>query len=396
MQNRDFIALDERELPRLPNGFLQVPANLTRTGVFTYQTMTDSGEIKPIRQLRIHDEVFHQDSLSTLIGLPATIDHPSELVSPSNAKNYLVGMTSDKPKVVQVKGTSDGEDYIRQTVTFFNPDAIDLIKTRKKTALSLGYTCDLDETPGVWKGQPYDFIQRNIRYNHLSLVDRARGGAECKVILDAEGSEFLCDGLELIAENKPLEKEKMKQITYKGSSFQVDDASFIVFNSLQRDNEELQKSLEVETREKDALAAKLDESQDKVKSLEESLKTDSVDKLVEARVGLEVSARKVLGESENLRGKTDRDIKVTVIKKLRPSISLDGKSDEYVNVRFDCCIEDLSSFNNRPKLEREFGQQISNRDSVNLDDSEKVLEEAKARHYQNARNRWKTNVKEIN
>src|SRR6185436_1167316 len=208
--------------------------------------------------------------------------------------------------------------------------------------------------------------------------------------------EFLCDGLELIAENKPLEKEKMKQITYKGSSFQVDDASFIVFNSLQRDNEELQKSLEVETREKDALAAKLDESQDKVKSLEESLKTDSVDKLVEARVGLEVSARKVLGESENLRGKTDRDIKVTVIKKLRPSISLDGKSDEYVNVRFDCCIEDLSSFNNSPKLEREFGQQISNRDSVNLDDSEKVLEEAKARHYQNARNRWKTNVKEIN
>lgn len=50
--------------------------------------------------------------------------------------------------------------------------------------LSLGYSLDLDETPGVWNGQPYDAIQRNIRINHLALVEKARAGEQARLNID--------------------------------------------------------------------------------------------------------------------------------------------------------------------------------------------------------------------
>ena len=70
----------------------------------------------------------------------------------------------------------DSEDYIEQLVTFFNSDTIDEIKSGKKEELSLGYDLTLDKEEGTWNGVPYNCRQRNIRYNHLSVLKRGRGG----------------------------------------------------------------------------------------------------------------------------------------------------------------------------------------------------------------------------
>lgn len=43
-----------------------------------------------------------------------------------------------------------------------------------------------DETPGVWNGQPYDAIQRNIQINHLALVEKARAGEQARLNIDGE------------------------------------------------------------------------------------------------------------------------------------------------------------------------------------------------------------------
>ena len=51
--------------------------------------------------------------------------------------------------------------------------------------LSLGYNLTLDETPGVWNGQPYDAIQRDIRINHLALVREARAGEQARLNIDS-------------------------------------------------------------------------------------------------------------------------------------------------------------------------------------------------------------------
>jgi hypothetical protein len=43
-----------------------------------------------------------------------------------------------------------------------------------KTALSLGYRCVYEKASGIFDGQMYDYIQRQLRGNHLALVDAAR------------------------------------------------------------------------------------------------------------------------------------------------------------------------------------------------------------------------------
>jgi hypothetical protein len=52
--------------------------------------------------------------------------------------------------------------------------------------LSCGYTCDLEkaEDGAKWCGIDYDFIQRNIRYNHVAIVDRARAGDDARIRMD--------------------------------------------------------------------------------------------------------------------------------------------------------------------------------------------------------------------
>ena len=57
--------------------------------------------------------------------------------------------------------------------------------------LSCGYNLRLDETPGVWEGQPYDAIQRDIEINHLALVDKARAGEQARLNIDGQGHDCM-------------------------------------------------------------------------------------------------------------------------------------------------------------------------------------------------------------
>jgi hypothetical protein len=55
-----------------PEGFLRIPAAVTRVGVFNYKQPDGS----VIRELRLPEEVFNPDSLSSLKSIPITNDHP--------------------------------------------------------------------------------------------------------------------------------------------------------------------------------------------------------------------------------------------------------------------------------------------------------------------------------
>ena len=75
-----------------------------------------------------------------------------------------------------------------------------------KTQLSLGYRCKYLLTPGIWEGRPYDAVQKNIRVNHLALVEEGRMGPDVAV-LDEMGDELRLtfDSVECIM----YEKDKM-------------------------------------------------------------------------------------------------------------------------------------------------------------------------------------------
>ena len=332
-KNLDYIALDRSTLDVMPNGFLSFEANLTRTGVFTYVSLDSNGKIKIERQLRLPEEVFAADTLASLKGLPYTNEHPSEqLITTSNASKYMVGMAADSPR--KVEGPvgdelhKDNEQFVRQRLVFYGLDAISDIRSGEKKEISLGYMYSLDETPGTYKGIAYDSIQRNIRYNHGSLVQRARGGPNCKIVLDS-GLEIAVDG-----EFIPEEKDEIMKFKFQGKEYEVANDVHALLTSLME-------TASTKTSEVEKLNAKVDDLTTKITAQDADDLAVEFKKAVKERVSLESTGRKILGEEKNFDSMTDRDIKIAVIKSKREGLALDGKTDEYIDARFDIVVEEF-------------------------------------------------------
>ena len=333
MFNTDFIQVQKDQLDLQDSGFLSVLATLSRTGVFVYSRSLPDGTIETFRQLRLPEEV--ESSLETLVGLPVTNNHPEEMVSVENANEYVVGMTSDRPKMIKMDG-DEIHEYIQQKITIFDEETIDDIKDGFKKELSLGYHLDLDETPGEWQGQAYDAIQRNIRYNHVSLVKQGRAGELCRVQLD--NKEVNLDGVsnsEVLYFNN-AKGEEMMIFNHDGKEYKVeDDATHALLTTLSTKVA----SLDALQAELDSVTAKLDAATDAdAKGAKEAKDAADFNAAVKARVALETGASKVLGAEVALDGLSDREIKEKVIATVS-DVALDAKSDAYVDARYDIALE---------------------------------------------------------
>jgi hypothetical protein len=165
---------------RTPQGGLVARTNLTRTGVFEYKQ--PDGSIR--RELRHPDEVFDKDSLDSLAYAPISDDHPGRMTA-DNWRQNAIGHVAGRPR----KGgkTSDGDDLVEQDIHIQHAPAVEKAERGDLKEASCGYACELDPTPGTWKGQPYDSIQRKIRYNHVALGPKGwgRAGPEVQMHLDS-------------------------------------------------------------------------------------------------------------------------------------------------------------------------------------------------------------------
>jgi len=403
MKNSDYVVINKDEGSLQPNGFLNILALITRTGVFTYQRLSPDGTIETIRQLRHPDEVFSEETMSSLMGIPLTNNHPEELVTPENASDLIVGMSSDVPKKVSAPIQGDKEDYIQQLVTVFDADTIREIMNKEKSELSLGYSLELDFTPGVWNGQNYDAVQSNINYNHLALVKKARGGRSLKVILDGKDQMVQLDGETIIEDGAPnpdnnIPKGKeMKVFKHEGKEYEVDDAAYSILTALSTNLDSVSVKLGVAKKESDTLTAKCDEYKEKLKEQKDGEDKDAFAKAVKARVALEGKCSKVLGAEVSLDGLTERDLQEKVIAKVRPKLVLKDKSDDYVTARFEVCLEDFQEDaaddgvgDPAPKEkpdQRRLGTHMTNDD--NSDDIDEILEKSKARSWDRSRNLYK-------
>lgn len=153
-----------------PEGYLVDRPILTSTGIFEYHN--EDGSIR--RELRLPEEVFSPESLKSYKGRPVIITHDAGLVTKENVHHYQVG-------TILSEGYRDGDD-VRAEIVIHDTDEMKRCGLKE---LSLGYNLDLDETPGVWNGQPYDAVQRNIRINHLALVREARAGDQARLNIDS-------------------------------------------------------------------------------------------------------------------------------------------------------------------------------------------------------------------
>lgn len=156
----------------LDNGFLIIEGYASRVGTYDYQD--DKGNRRV--ELRLEDDVFSPTSLDTFTGAAFTDDHPADFVDVTNADGLLVGTV--------LSAVRDGE-YVRVQMVITDAETIAKMKAGKRE-LSVGYTVDHEETPGEHpKYGKYDAIQRDIRVNHLALVDEGRAGPKAAVRMDA-------------------------------------------------------------------------------------------------------------------------------------------------------------------------------------------------------------------
>lgn len=160
---------------RTQQGFIQVPAKLTRTGVLEYRR--PDGSMR--RELRLPSEVFAARSLSTLGGAPVTDGHKGGMVTPDNVRDLSVGMVNSDVR--------HDEKFVESTLTIQDKDAIKSVLDGKRKEVSAGYRCGLEWTEGEYNGQHYDCIQRGIKYNHVAILpeNAGRAGGDVSIHLDS-------------------------------------------------------------------------------------------------------------------------------------------------------------------------------------------------------------------
>ena len=190
------------------NGFWLVEDNpVSIEGVFPYLGKTIDKRLEPDRiyqVLRPFEELSNPETLKSFDGIPFIDDHEmlGEGFTPVDKRPAAGVMMNPRAE----NGT------LRADLKIFSEGLKDKIAGGKKE-LSLGYQCTYELRRGVWNGQPYDAIQRNVRGNHIALVDQGRMGAGVRVYDRA----ITCDALDITKEitspanqkeNKPMAEEE--------------------------------------------------------------------------------------------------------------------------------------------------------------------------------------------
>ena len=131
------------------------------------------------------DEVFAPESIEGWRGLPVIVHHPTRrgerkpLLNTENASDHQRGSVIDVVPLPE-------HNLVKVRLRLTGQEAIDAIDKRGLVALSLGYWRDLTPEAGTAPdGTAYQWTCRNIKPNHLAIVDHARAGALARVATDA-------------------------------------------------------------------------------------------------------------------------------------------------------------------------------------------------------------------
>lgn len=232
------------------NGWFEVKNNpLSKVGVFPYLG-SQIGAPEPQKIYMVYrpaDELGSQSTIDSFKLLPWIDEH----VLLGKEEN---GLTPAEKKGVQgVIGEdvyfSDG--YLYGNIKTFSEAMANLIRQGKRE-LSCGYRCKYEFVNGNFEGQPYDAIQREIRGNHLALVNQGRMGSEVAV-LDSKFS-FSCDsGDNQMADNPVVPTDGSAPATdpMAALSAKIDGLA----TSMETIAQGIAKLVELETKEADPAAA---------------------------------------------------------------------------------------------------------------------------------------------
>lgn len=319
-----FDAVTASATRRTSDGYLVADVRAARTGIQEYRGYElERPDLDVVRVYRPEAEVFSRDSLATYAYKPATNDHPSHLVTADTWKADSIGQIGEQ--VVR-----DG-DHVRVPLVLMDAAAIADYE-RGKCDLSMGYEAEIvfqdGQTPD---GQPYDAIQKNIRINHIALVDTGRAGSTR--IGDKRGP-----GAEDHAHNPkgghPM--ADVKKVIVDGLTIETTEQGAQVIEKLQVQLTDAGTAHSKQLADKDAELAKKDAEID---SLKAKVLTDAdIDARVQERADLIAVAKSIADADYS--GKSAEEIRAAVVKAKFGDAAVADKSPDYVKARFDILVED--------------------------------------------------------
>jgi hypothetical protein len=368
------------------NGYLRIDGVVAHVGILEY--MDDDGTV--IREFVPEETLFDEASLQSLAGAPVTLQHPPVMVTPANYSQYSQGSVNGMPK-------RDGDNLVASMLVIGN-EALHAVEYDGVSELSPGYSVDLDETPGEWQGQKYDRVQRNRRYNHQAIVDAARGGSVCSLRFDGAnvpnnednsmtqiklpggGTVEVADAATAATINAALAKQGKRLDSTKGQLKKLVnaiapklklDADTVMTESEDENKDEVvevdvpavENAVTSVSEAVDNLQAQLDELADAVNSGETpdtsmdedeqdkadedqcadpEMKTDSLSNMLRI-IDAAKKLKPGISHMDGKRVKSAREIQVEALIAAKSGFNADGKSDAYINGRFDAAVEGLKT-----------------------------------------------------
>lgn len=164
------------------NGYwLCKDCKITKAGVFPYLNRTvgvpEKAQDEIVYVLRPLEEVFKPSLMEAFNNAP----------KPFINDHVMLGKDATPPEKKGVDGVlfdvRQGNDKVSLVgnLAIYSQSMQHDIEAGKKE-LSLGYRCKYEISSGVYNGEHYDAVQRDIQPNHIALVDRGRAGHDVRVL----------------------------------------------------------------------------------------------------------------------------------------------------------------------------------------------------------------------
>ena len=281
---------DAAKVRKSSEGYLAARPRVARTGLQTYSGKeVGKPELAKVVVYRPHDEVMAEESMRTFIHRPVTDNHPAELVTAQNWKDHAVGTVGHG--IVR-----DGE-FVRADMVIYDAATIAAVEGGK-AELSVGYTADLDFTAGKTEdGLSFDAIQKNIRVNHVAVVNAARGGKQLRI----------------------GDQKAMRKIVVDGITYDAEDQIGSVIEKLVKDRDAAQGALAAKDATIGELTAKVSTKDGEIAVLKDAAEKNKItpamiDEAVAKKMAVATQAKRIMGDTFVTDGKEPDAIRAEVVK----------------------------------------------------------------------------------
>lgn len=208
MINADVLTFDAKSVRSIDeNGFMRISISpFTKEQVAPYYGREIPGwenlgldPEKTYMGYRPAEELQKAETIESINGIPVQFRHHPDF-SDAPAHETRVGAAGTDAEW--------REPYLMNSLIIYDDKAKDVIKSGFMRELSLAYRYDPEIKEGEWNGKKYDFIMRNIRANHIALVEEGRAGADV-LVYDSKQKEDSNMPLPFNDSDEPIEKAEV-------------------------------------------------------------------------------------------------------------------------------------------------------------------------------------------